>query len=49
MLARDSVGRAFAEAQLSLSEIYSSGTNAGVATKKLFLEEGDEIALLVSS
>jgi glutathione S-transferase len=36
MLARASVRRAFAEAQLSLSEIYSSGTNAGVAGKRIF-------------
>jgi glutathione S-transferase len=36
MLARDSVRRALAEAQLSLSEIYSSGTNAGVAAKRTF-------------
>ena len=36
MLARDSVRRALAEAQLSVSEIYSSGTNAGVAAKRDF-------------
>jgi glutathione S-transferase len=36
MLARDSVRRALAEAQLSLSKIYSGGTNPGVAAKRTF-------------
>ena len=36
MLARDSLRRALAEAQLSVSEIYSNGTSAGVAAKGEF-------------
>jgi glutathione S-transferase len=36
MFARDSVKRALAEAQLSVSEIYSCGTNSSVAAKRLF-------------
>ena len=36
MLARDSLRRALAESQLSVSEIYSNGTSAGVAAKGSF-------------
>ena len=36
MLARDSVRRTLAEAQLSVSEIYSTGTSGAVAAKRIF-------------